>query len=95
MKPLHKLTVTDIGRTEGRKKPLIGAQAIILPKNRIHSVNIPYVPNNNRIFQRVRNINEASTLKAILNSSILQPEKFLFLTSRWTHIAQISSYDPM
>ena len=38
-------------------------------RNGIHSVNISYEPNNNRIFQRVKNINEAFTLKGILNLS--------------------------
>ena len=37
----------------------------------------PYEPNNNRIFQRVKNVNEASTLKVILNLSNFQPEKIL------------------
>ena len=54
---------------------------VIPIRNRIHSLNIPYEPNNNRIFQRVKNMNEASTLKVILNLSNFQPEKILFLTS--------------
>ena len=33
LKYLQKLTVTDRQRTEGRKKPLIGARATTLPKN--------------------------------------------------------------
>ena len=61
----------------------IGVWSIrVIPiRNRIHSLNIPYQPNNNWIFQRVKNMNKASTIKVILNLSNFQPEKILFLTS--------------
>ena len=61
----------------------IGVWSIrVIPiRNRIHSLNIPYEPNNNWIFQRVKNMNEASTLKVILNLSNFQPKKILYLTS--------------
>ena len=40
----------------------------------IHSVN---ESNNNQIFQSVKNINEASTLKVILNISNFQPKNLI------------------
>ena len=48
-------------------------------RNGIHSVNISYEPNNNRIFQRVKIINKASAIKVFLNLSYFQPEKNLVL----------------
>ena len=50
---------------------------VIPIRNRIHSINIPYEPNNNWIFKRVKNINEASTLKVFLNLWNFQPKKNL------------------
>ena len=48
---------------------------VIPIRNGIHSVNISYEPNNNRIFQRVKNKKKASTLKVILIDQILSLKK--------------------
>ena len=52
---------------------------VIPVRNQIHSVNIPYEQNDNRTFQRVKNINKASTLKMFLKLSTFQPKINLFL----------------
>ena len=59
---------------------IVNCSIRVIPiRNRIHSVNIPYEPNNNWKFKRVKNIDKASALKVFLNLSTFQPEINLFL----------------